>query len=559
MDLIAILGIIAAFLIIFIIMGYRNEKAAQQKYIRDCEKKYGGGPQIKYDNTYFDRINKYHLKHKTENSIDDITWSDLDMDNIFARINYCESSTGQEYMYHVLRSPSTKDDFDTLESHISFLHANKDYRLKMQLAFHKIGNSSRYSIYDYLDYLEGLKPQSNLPQYMALGLMAFALIETIINFSFGFLFLLIMIIYNVITYFQIKGKIDPYVTTFSYVMRVINSAEVITGLDNDEFKTEIGNLKEAVSKLQKFKKGSGILMSSSRMAGSGNPIDIIMDYIRILTHIDLIKFNKMFAEVNANKQSIDDIVTIMGQLETYVSITCFRASIEGNYCIPEFDNNGGFDSKDMYHLLIENPVSNSVSTKRGILLTGSNASGKSTFLKTVAITALLAQTVHTCTAKAYKAPLYSIYSSMALRDDLSGGDSYYIVETKSLKRIIDAAKESKTKILCFVDEVLRGTNTIERIAASTQILKYFDGINVQCFAATHDIELTTLLDDCYDIYHFEGLVENNDVHFDYKLHNGPAVNRNAIKLLGLLGYEQKIVNDAEAMAKNFEKNGIWTK
>ena len=86
--------------------------------------------------------------------------------------------------------------------------------------------------------------------------------------------------------------------------------------------------------------------------------------------------------------------------------------------------------------------------------------------------ALLAQTVHTCAAVSYEAPFYRIYSSMSLRDDLAGGDSYYMVEIKSIKRILDQVERAGERpVLCFVDEVLRGTNTVERIAASTQIMK----------------------------------------------------------------------------------------
>lgn len=68
------------------------------------------------------------------------------------------------------------------------------------------------------------------------------------------------------------------------------------------------------------------------------------------------------------------------------------------------------------------------------MLTGSNASGKSTFLKTIAVNALLSQTIYTSVSDYYKAPVYRIYSSMALRDDLSNSNSYYIVEIKSLKK-----------------------------------------------------------------------------------------------------------------------------
>lgn len=88
----------------------------------------------------------------------------------------------------------------------------------------------------------------------------------------------------------------------------------------------------------------------------------------------------------------------------------------------------------------------------------------------VAVNAVLAQTIHTCAAESYHAPIFQIFSSMALRDSMENGESYYIVEIRSLKRILDAAGEWRTPVLCFVDEVLRGTNTVERIAAATQIL-----------------------------------------------------------------------------------------
>ena len=146
---------------------------------------------------------------------------------------------------------------------------------------------------------------------------------------------------------------------------------------------------------------------------------------------------------------------------------------------------------------------------------------------------------------------------MALKDDIFGGDSYYIVEIKSIKRILDAAGTKGAKVLCFVDEVLRGTNTIERIAASTEILKSFAGSNVLCFAATHDIELTQLLNDKFDLCHFEGIVSDNDVHFDYLVKEGPATNRNAISLLGLLGYDENIVDNAQGLADKFLKTGHW--
>ena len=149
---------------------------------------------------------------------------------------------------------------------------------------------------------------------------------------------------------------------------------------------------------------------------------------------------------------------------------------------------------------------------------------------------------------------------MSLKDDLISGDSYYMVEIKSIKRILDLAKragEAHQCVLCFVDEVLRGTNTVERIAASTQIMRMLAAENVLCFAATHDVELTRLLEKEYANYHFEERIEEDDVFFPYTLMPGPAVTRNAIALLKVLGYDKRIILEAETMAERFLSEGIW--
>jgi DNA mismatch repair ATPase MutS len=252
---------------------------------------------------------------------------------------------------------------------------------------------------------------------------------------------------------------------------------------------------------------------------------------------------------------VDELITQLGYMEMTIAVGAFRQSL-AEYCLPELADRG-FEITDAYHPLIPDAVRNSVSTEKGVLITGSNASGKSTFLKMVALNVILAQTIHTCTAKKYKAPLYQIYSSMSLRDDLSSGESYYIVEIKALKRIVDAAAKGE-KIICFVDEVLRGTNTVERISASTQILRSLSGKGIICFAATHDIELTELLKHSYDNYHFEEEIKEGDVVFHYQLLPGKATTRNAIKLLLLMGFEQGIIEDAIRQSELFEETGFWT-
>lgn len=132
-----------------------------------------------------------------------------------------------------------------------------------------------------------------------------------------------------------------------------------------------------------------------------------------------------------------------------------------------------------------------------------------------------------------------------------------MVEIKALKRILDLRGSADAPVLCFVDEVLRGTNTVERIAASAQILKSLSRGNCLCFAATHDIELTHLLEDIYYNYHFSEEIEEEDIYFSYKIMEGRANTRNAIKLLHIMGYETEIIQEAELMAGDFLKSGVW--
>ena len=78
-----------------------------------------------------------------------------------------------------------------------------------------------------------------------------------------------------------------------------------------------------------------------------------------------------------------------------------------------------------------------------------------------------------------------------------------------------------------------------------------------CFAATHDIELTRLLQEEYDNYHFEEQVGENDISFNYVLMPGRATTRNAIRLLGIMGYDEEIIREADAMAARFMRTGEW--
>jgi len=555
MEYLVLAGVIIFIVLFVFIKGLYDEKQKEKQFMKDLYENYGQFPQKKYEAAQYDSIRKYFEKHKKEFVIDDITWNDLDMDAVFMQMNHTYSSAGEEYLYYTLRTPFMEEEpLKKREERVRFFSEHADERVKLQVLLAKIGKTGKFSIYDYLDFLESVENLSNISHLIGDAAIIIAVLLIFINAFTGICLLLAVLCYNISTYFRYKGKIDPYITSFGYVMRMIRMGEKIVQCDVSVIQEEKEELKTLINKFQKFRKGSHWLMSPTRMSGSMDPLSIVGDYIRMMFHIDLIQFNKMIRELQEHKGDVDAIVTIVGSIETAIAVGAYRASFP-EYCVPVF--NQGISMTDGFHPLIREPVKNSISPKKGVLLTGSNASGKSTFLKTVAINAILAQTVYTCLAKKYTGEFFRIYTSMALRDDLGSGESYYMVEIKSLKRIIDAEHGEAGRILCFVDEVLRGTNTVERIAASTQILKSFAKKGTLCFAATHDIELTSLLTRDYENYHFEEEVVGGDVLFNYEIKEGKARTRNAIKLLSVMGYEEEIIHKANEMAENFINNGVW--
>ncbi len=550
----AALGIILILLFLKGLYDYRRE---QKRFRKRLHTDYGKKLEREYRPEWFAHISRYAQKHVGEFPIDEITWCDLNMDEVFKQMNYTYSSAGEEYLYYLLRNPRLDEDYlSHMEKVIRYFDKHMEEREDLQFIFSRLGKIGKFSIYDYLDYLDNLGVRNNRRHYLALLLMLVSIGIMVVNFSVGILALLAVMIYNNVTYFGMKKEIEPYITSFAYVFRLLNIYPEFKKHRADCLEKEFEDMELAFRQMDGFQRGSGIVMSGMRAGGSGSPLDMLMDFLRMGFHIDLIKFNQMLGEVRKHLDAVDTLLTHYGFIESCIAIGEYRTYLE-DFCVPSFHEEKRIRMVEGYHPLLTDPVRNTFKTGKGMLITGSNASGKSTFLKTVAINALLAQSIHTCLADEFETCFFRICSSMSLKDDVLHGESYYMVEIKSMKRILDLIANKDYRVLCFVDEVLRGTNTVERIAASSQILKSLNSENSMCFVATHDIELTSLLENRYENYHFMEEVTDGDVAFSYRLLSGKATTRNAIRLLSIMGYQEDIIRKAEQMASEFVRNAHW--
>lgn len=549
------IAIVAIFIALIIKMEH-DKVSAKRKLFYKLNKEWGDVPKEEFSPQKLESMYAYYKAvRRDKGDVDEITWHDLDMNQIFFTVNNTRSAAGEEVLFSMLHQPEfDADKLEERERLIQFFSENKEERLKVQEILSRMGKMKELSVYEYMNRLNILERENNLSHVLLIVSLMIGIGTVFINPIIGFILTAFCVVNNIIQYYKRKMNIEKYFQVVSYIIRLVYSAKELSECNIKEISKYTATLRADYKIYSKFVSGSWLVTSRNP---SGSLADMFLDYLRMFFHIDLMKFNTMMKVFETKNYELNEMFEVVGTLDSMIAIASFR-ELMVDYCIPELSlqTKPSIKAENIYHPMLNDPVKNSIQEEMSVLITGSNASGKSTFIKTLAINAILAQTIHTVMADTYQSSYFKVASSMALQDNIYNKESYYIVEIKSLKRIIDML-EDKIPTLCFVDEVLRGTNTLERIAASSRILLSLAKGNAICFAATHDIELTHILEKFYSNYHFQEQVVEDDVLFDYVLQEGRAVSKNAIKLLKIMGYEDVIIEDATNSANEFLETGEW--
>jgi hypothetical protein len=482
--------------------------------------------------------------------LDDITWNDLDMDRVFQRMNPRRSTSGEQYLYYMLRSPTLdRSEWEQRRQLIGLAAADGERRLRMELILARLGCTRRADLCRaFAPARRGVGP---LLFYLALLLLLLGAVSgallgssVCLPLAAGSLFL------NFFVHEIGKRHTGSDFDTVNYTVNMVFALRRLQKLRDPELDRLLAPGYESLGRLRAVLRTGGVSAASDGAVG---------DVLTSATLLDLITYEFLKNKLGRKHDDVFAIHEALGRLDAAVAIASWRAGLPG-YALPALDFAGKsaafLEAEALVHPLLPHAVPNDLKTEKPLLVTGSNASGKSTFLKTAALAAILAQSACTVPARSYRASAFRVYSSMALRDDLAAGESYYIVETRSLKRILNAARLPGA-LLCVVDEVLRGTNTVERIAASCELLGALAGAGALCLAATHDIELCALLSDAFRLAHFEEQVGEEAMLFDYRLREGAATSRNAIELLRLMGFDKSLVENAHARADRYLETGQW--
>ena len=241
-----------------------------------------------------------------------------------------------------------------------------------------------------------------------------------------------------------------------------------------------------------------------------------------------------------NGDSIEKWLEVMGEFDALSSISNISFDHD-DWCFGNITEKE-IKGVNMAHPLIgDRAVANTyelVAPKQITLITGSNMSGKSTFLRTVGINLLLTYIGAPACAKEFSCPIMNIYTCMRTKDNLEESISSFYAEILRIKLIIDACKRGED-VFVLLDEIFKGTNSKDRHIGATVLIKQLISNGARGLVSTHDLELCDLEEEMREVenYNFREYYEDNKIQFDYKLRKGKSNTQNAVYLMKLAGID----------------------
>ncbi len=331
-------------------------------------------------------------------------------------------------------------------------------------------------------------------------------------------------------YHQTIGKKHNYLSGYQKVLELIRKED----FDNASLKSFKENAEEAHIAFSKLKKLTG--MFDYRLNGLFGPV---------MNSFFLYDFHCIHALEKWKKEHHEQVSQWLNTCEYLDALNSLAGFAFNN---PKFifpvisEGKPRIYFKSLGHPLIPElrRITNDFelgSSQNLMIVTGANMAGKSTFLRAVGLNTLLAQIGCPVCAIHGEASTLDIYSSMRTSDSLKDQTSYFHAELKRLKLIIDSARNG-TPLLILIDEMLKGTNSDDKLSGSIAMVEELKDLNCASIIATHDLALGDTeikYPDKISNFCFESIIENNDVTFDYKMRQGKATNKNATFLMKKMG------------------------
>jgi hypothetical protein len=489
----------------------------------------------------------YHTQLPPESradALDDRTWQDLDLDEVFCSVDFTRSEPGRQYLYHLLRTPTfSRDRLDLLERAVRRLDKDPTATDRIRSSLRRLDDPRAARLVHLI--------LGELPTRPALWWIfplltfgALACLALIVLWPRALVIWIAISVVNVGVQLFYRPRVAHFVPALHEIPAFLRAATELGSAQVDELAPGSRILGDGARRLGSLRRATTWLMFEPGQANEF--VATLYEYVNLLFLFDVNAFVFTTETLRSSRTELRSMFDAIGYIDAVQSVVAWRDGLP-RWAVPEFAPPGKqLMVQALVHPLLTEPVPNSLAVEdASVLITGSNMSGKTTFVRALGVNAVLAQTLNSTCADGWRAPMLRVRTSIGRSDSLIEGKSYYLAEVESVRALIDA-KEDGEQHLFLLDEIFRGTNTVERVSAAAAVLAYLDRGPDLVVVATHDIELLDLLGDRYVAHHFREEIADGAVTFDYRIHDGPSSTRNAIALLEVTGYPAELVADARA-------------
>jgi hypothetical protein len=496
----------------------------------------------------FSLISLFHRWSKATATVDDSTWGDLAMDEVFAAIDHTRSITGQQMLYHQLRTgPASPALLAERARQQDVLRDDANLRERLQMLLARLNRPGAEYVASLL--LGGMPEKPRLAWlYRSLAVGSVLCLMGIGFFHWLIIPTLGLLIVNAAISATYGHRIQRHFTGFASINTLLGVAAELAKLPDPRTLPQLSALRQSAALIAGLRKRLGWLVFDR--SALPEMTQWILGYLNMMFLFDVLIFLRSLKILREKRSELVGIFEAVGSLDASIAVASYVSGLPV-FCRPELVEARRFEVTGIYHPLIPNAVGNSLSlTDRGALIAGPNMAGKTAFIRTVGINLILAQTLGFGLARQAVLPRAIVRSAIRREDKLSEGSSYFFSEIKQVQEFTGLGADGPLHVI-LIDEIFRGTNTIERIASSAAVLRHLARTQV-VLATTHDAELQAMLGDTFAMYHFSDQVVNGTYGFDYRICSGPVRSRNAIKLLALSGYAKEITDEAERIAAQLE-------
>ena len=475
----------------------------------------------------------------TRAQVDDGTWADLDLDQVFTALDTTASPLGKLVLYGWLRRPATRAT--ELEQVSARLATSEDLAAApgaTDAVVRALAKLPRLPLLLVeIVWGEGRLPSlGRLPLALAV-LGAAAPLGFFLSMNAGLGLVAGAFVVNMAFHFWWNRRVSAATASIDFVSAALQSAWKLG---------EEPLLGPRAQRLSELGRRLAPLARATREVGVPAAADDLTEYFRLYFLTRERRLSTSALLIDDHREALRELFERLGELDAAVAVGAFRRA-QPQSCIPQLDDRPKLALEDLRHpLLGAAAVPNSVELDGGLVVTGSNMSGKSTFLRAVAINVLFAQSLGFSCARSHVGPILRVVTALRASDRLDEGKSYYLAEAQRIGALVADSGPGPLRLVAL-DEPFRGTNSRERIAATVAVLRHVRRAGALVLAATHDLEVTHLVEDAFAQGHFQDGLDASGLHFDFKLKGGVATEHNAVRLLGFLGYPQALVEEAHAL------------